>query len=489
MNGEYAMKKIAGLVIVLSAATLGAYYGMGVLTENTLMENMKSISDTNGVEVTISNYKRNWFTSEAELNWKLKVPAQISQQAKETIPEQNYDIKLPLHIVHGPFIFTNGGLHFGLGYAHSALNLPEQYEKQFKEAFTEASDKPKLDMNILVTYFNKSKVNLNVPSFKLFTKEGNAEFDWHGMENRVNITKEMKNIVGNFLVNGIQFKKEKEGSFSMGKFNIEYDLNKTDSGFVLGTTDVNLDSLHVEDKGKSVFSITTLESTTSTTIENGLFTAHLKASFDKITTKNKVVGPFNIEIAIRNLDAETLINLNNQVSSMQQAPEAARQQMFLTMLPELPKLFSKGPELEIPEMHITMPEGAVKGNSFISLPKQENTNPLELIQNVTGKGKLTIPAAVLKVVLTESIQHKLASQPDLEQTLLEQMQKDTAKTASTTPPSREEIVKMRVEQQLNGITQTGLAVKTGENYVLEFNLEKGQVTVNGKPFTSEMLQF
>ncbi len=47
----------------------------------------------------------------------------------------------------------------------------------------------------------------------------------------------------------------------------------------------------------------------------------------------------------------------------------------------------------------------------------------------------------------------------------------------------------QAEQKLATMLKTGLITSQDNNYVIEINLTQGQLSVNGKPFTTEMTQF
>ena len=172
------MKKLTGLVVILAVLILGGYYGMGVITEQTVKNNLEIVNQSNGLFAEVVEYNRGWFKSNATLNWRLHVPERMVKSASgqsQAEPAQDYQMQMPLTIYHGPFIFADDGLKFGMGYAKTDLTLPAKYAEQFNTFFTGESTKPKMDMSLLVNYFNSSKVNMAIPEFKLIAKQGNAQ--------------------------------------------------------------------------------------------------------------------------------------------------------------------------------------------------------------------------------------------------------------------------------------------------------------------------
>lgn len=504
------MKKITGLVVILAALVLGSYYGMGYLTEKKVKEDLNIINQSNGLAVKLVDYKRGWFSSKAVLDWTLQVPQRVIQSAEgksETIPAQDYQMQMPATIYHGPIIFSDKGIKFGLGYANTSLNLPEKYVEQFNNSFTSESTQPTLDLSLFVNYLANSSFDLSVPAFKLFSKKGDAQFDWLGMTTSTDISSSMDKVDGTISIDGLRVNKDQIKT-TMSSITSEYNLHKSPLGFYLGDASLAFPSLVVMSSDKKIFELGQFNLHSDTNIEDGLFSSHFKSSIEKVIANDKTYGPGNIELAIRNLDADVLARINAEINQMQQGPEADRQRAMLAMLPELPKLFAKGAELEIAEMNFVVPEGTIEGNLIVSLPKGDTGNPFQLVQKIHGNGKIKIPAAILKEVMTESNKQKLAAPQDpqsIQQSIVQQMQQQAANPAdsgkaavatTTTPavvdPNSPEVVQQALvttDKQLAAMVQSGLLTQNGSDYVLEVKLDQGQFMVNGKAFNPAMMNF
>ncbi|QRN02729.1 DUF945 family protein [Legionella sp. MW5194] len=488
------MKKIIGLVVILAVLVLGGYYGMGIITEHTVRKNVDIVNQSNGLFADITEYHRGWFKSQATLNWRLHVPERIVRGADgqpQTMPAQDYQMQMPLTIYHGPIIFADNGVKLGLGYAKTDLTLPQTYAEQFNNTFTGNSTKPKLDLSLLINYLNNSKVNMSIPEFKLIAKQGNSQFDWKGMSSTVNVTSSMDEVAGDLTIEGMSFVKD-QVTATMGEISSEYNLHRTDSGLFLGDASVSFPSLLIQDKTQKLFELNDLDINTSSDIESGLFNSHFKSSLDKIVTQGKTYGPGNLEMAVRNLDAGALARINEQANKMQQGSDVEKQQALMAIMPEIPKLFSRGAEFEISEMTFTMPEGTVEGNLIITLPKGDNNNPVEMMQKVQGNGRLKVPGAVLKQIISQTVRQRLAagstqvtSTPDTTAT----DPNAPANTASTATPDMEQQVAAQTDQQINAMVQSGLLVQQSTDYVVEVSLNQGQLVVNGKPFNPAMMKF
>ncbi|MDP1602155.1 MAG: YdgA family protein [Legionella sp.] len=509
------MKKLVGLVVVLAALVLGGYYGMGIATERTVKRNLEAVNKTNGLHVNILKYKRGWFTSTAKLDWLIHVPEHIVKSPdgqSQTVAAEDYKMQMPLTIYHGPIIFANRTVKFGLGYANTDIHLPSQYNEKFNAHFTSESTQPVLDLSLFVSYLNNSTIEMAVPTFKLIAKDG-GQLDWMGMNSSVNVTSDAKKIDGDFTVDGLQFSKD-DTKAVLGEVTSEYELHKTATGLYLGDASMSVPSLVIHQKEEKLFELTQFDVHSSSDIEDGLFSSHFKSSLEKIMGHGKTYGPGNLEMAIRNLDADVLGRINQQVNHAQQGTDVEKQQALLAILPEVPKLFSRGAEFEISELSFTMPQGTIEGTMLVTLPKGDSSNPFELIQKIQGKSKLRVPAEVVKMVLNQANKQKIAAQaatsqqaPDATTTVapVTSTTTTTANTATTTAPATTAATDTPVattatpdvevqaaamtDQQIASITQSGLVVKDGDYFVIEVALEQGNLQVNGKPFNPAMVKF
>ncbi len=538
------MKKLIGLVVILAALVLGGYYGMGLVTERTLKRNVDVINQSNGLFVDIEQYDRGWFTSTAILDWRLHIPERIVKDKNgqsTTLPAQDHKIQMPLTIYHGPIIVTDTGVRFGLGYAHSDLNMPVSYASKFAELYTTESSQPKLRLSMFVNYLNNSRLHIELPEFKLIAKEGGSQFEWFGMDSDFSVSSNLKNVDGSITIDGVSLLKNKIKGV-LGKVTSNYALNQTTAGLYLGEADFSVPSIDVTENDQTLFKVEQFSARSNSNIESGLFNSYFKTSVEKLNARGKAYGPALLEMSLKNLDAQMLASINEQVGKMQQGSDTERQQALFTLLPQLPKLFSKGAQFEISKLSFVMPEGAVEGDLLVSLPKGDAGNPFQLLQKIQGHGKLKVPATVLKDFVMMSIKQKLISNPPLQQAMVQQMQNNTAsqpaavapvditknqeapaattatpavETTSTTAPIQaqpaaqvgappqatqdpaklmtiadiEKQAQVQTEQKLSSLQQTGVITLQGNEYVVEVNLQQGQLTVNGKPFNSSMLQF
>ena len=444
------MKKLAGLVIILAVLILGGYFGMGVVTEKTIKNNIELINQPNGLFAQIEQYNRGWFSSDAKVKWRLHLPERVIKDENgksQTVPAQDYQMVMPVKIHHGPFIYADKHVLFGMGYAETILEFPAEYNQKFDELFSKDSMKPKVDLSIFVNYLNKSSLELDLPSFKLVSKDGTGHFEWMGMNSSTELSSNMGKVEGNLVIDGMKMTKD-DTQITLGKVSTDFDLHKTPSGLYLGDANFSLPSFDVIVKDKKMFEISNFTLSSVSDIKEHLFNTHFSLALKSLIANGKNYGPGELEIALRNLDADVLADINKQASAMQNGTEADRQKAMMALLPQVPKLFNKGAEFEISKIGLKIPEGDIEGNLFVSLPKGNGGNPFELIQKIQGNAKLKMPKLVVKQLVQQSVMQQMAKQPDMQQALIQQLQSAQAQQANQTPPSQEQIAAMQADKQI-----------------------------------------
>lgn len=485
------MKKITGLVVVLAALILGAYYGTGVITERTIKKNISVVNQSGGILVDIEQYHRHWFESKAKVNVKMHMPEQINQDIDGktiTIPAQDFSVDMPVNISHGPIIYADSRMLFGLGYAEGQVSLPKELFEKISTGFEAPAQQPDLHLSVFVNYRNQSRFEMKIPAFKLVAKDGKGGMDWLGMKGDVSVSSDLNKIDGGFMVDGVKLIKDNNLTV-LGPVSSQYLFNKSAEGLYLGKASVIAPSLVITKDSKPLFEVVNFKAESESMTNAGLFNSDLNVSLDKILLNNKTYQAGLIDVSVKNLDANVLAKLNGQANKLKNASGSDRQKIMFEMLPELPKLFGKGVTLELETMKLTVPDGEVNGHFKIALPKGEVVNPFQLIQKVEGEGKFQLPMTIVKKALVESIVQKEASQTSPQGAIMASSSAPAAtnnKVAPTeTAPVNAEAIKQATDEadkKLAALVQAKLLIEQGKDYVIEFQLAQGELKVNGQIF-------
>lgn len=520
-HGE-TMKKLVGVVLVLAVVLLGGYYGMGMVTEQTLKKNIAMLNQSNELLVKVEQYQRHWFHSNAILHWELHIPQRMIRQQDgqlTTIPAQNFDVQMPLIIDHGPIILSRSGVRFGFGAAKAEVALPKAFADKFSSIFTTNSSKPEVHLSLFVNYLNKTHLQINIPAFKLIAKEGAQQFIWQGLINDIHLSSNFNHIDGSFTLAGLSLIKD-DVNLTVNQMDTDYDLHQTEIGLFLGEADLDLASLSIAKQNEKIFNLEKLHAHSATDIENGLFESKLSLNFEKLLTNHRRYGPATLAMTIKNLDAQSLMQFNEQISKMQQGTDLEKQQAGLMLFAQLPKLISKGAELNISELNFVFPEGPLHASLQLSLPNLPSNALMELLHKVKGTAKIEVPTILVQSLMEEAAKQKLMKQSSLQQAMIRQMQ-ESAKTladkpnqdpnmmtpkadisqATVTDTTKQPVMqlagknsdellaqaKTMASEKIAGLIQAGTFVVQKDSYLIELQIDEGQLLVNGKPFTAAMV--
>lgn len=429
------MRKTIGIGLIVILVLLASYFITGIITERTLKRDIELINQNSGFEVNLKEYRRGWFCSKANFDWIFVVPARtVTDNNNQTriLPAQTYTVAMPLTIHHGPIIFTEGFPRFGFGFAKTTLNLPQEYLSQFNELFKSTSVKPTVNLNILVSFLNRTRFLVEVPDFKLISNEDGSQFEWRGMNNVITLSGSLNNIKGDLDIAGFLITKDNR-TLNFDNVNSKYNLRKDVTGLYFGDASINLDSLIAKEDEAQRLRLDHLEILSNSDIKNELFNGSILASFSLLEIQNKRYGPFRLNFALKNLDANALSEINTKVSNLDN-PNQSSQQLLWVILPELPRLFNKGARLEIKNTILQVPEGNIKLDLDLGLNKGDLDNPLTVMKKLQGEGTLTLTKQVLYNMMLVSQRHQLI-QKELKrqnQELIQQKQNETQVKAMST---------------------------------------------------------
>jgi uncharacterized protein YdgA (DUF945 family) len=459
------MKKGTALLISFLLLILIAYYVMGVIVERTLNNNLSTLPNTSILSVHLDKYQRGLFSSRAILAIKMHIPEQTTEDGRLKVdPAVDFDLEFPLIINHGPVIFTDHGIRFGMGEATTQLQT---------------------HYNVLINYLNKTIFTYTLPSFafKINVRSEDFQFEWLGARDLFSISANMKKLDSHFILYGLN------GSgnnvvFKLGKVIHNIQLTHAQDGLWLGHTDLSIPSATISTGDKNNFDLKSFNFMLGSDLNEGALNFKSEISLKKLLLDDKVYGPSTLKWGIRNLDPVAMASINQlEWKMLENNPDSNL--LTLKLLAELPKLLAKGAELELSEMILNFPEGKITGSFKIFLPKNENA-PGKLLQEAHGEGQFKASIAVVKQLTTFFIEEELQKQAAKTQVLSSAQQSGATPATTNAPmPAATNIhdeAQKQAKQNIQTLVNKGLLKIDGTDYVLNFKLENGQFIINGQPF-------
>lgn len=468
------MKKWTGGLISLVILILITYYVMGLVLESTLNKNLNSIPKTSILNIHLDKYQRGWFSSQAILAIQMHIPEQTTTDKNGVSKLQqpiDFNINFPLIINHGPIIFTDYGVRFGMGHV---------------------TTRPQTHYSAFVNYLNTTYFKYTFPSFDFKAKSESDEFQfsWLGLSSLLGVSSNLNKLNGNFILYGLN------GSanhflFNLGEVFQDFKLTHTIDGLWIGQTHFSISSMVIKENEK-LFDLEALDLALSSDIAGGTLNFNSDFSLKKLVVADKTYGPGILKIRLKNLDPAVMANINKQEWNLLQNNPDSNLAM-LGLLSELPKLLAQGPELEVSEMSFSLPEGIIIGNFKITLPKDNIKDTNQLLQKIHGEGQLKASIPVVRKLLVASIKD------DLEKQAKKTVQMNPATpdsitvlpSISTPAPVSTDVnaeAQKNADKFIQDCINKGILKVDGNDYIVLFKLENQTFTVNGQRFTPDMLQ-
>lgn len=459
------MKKWTVILIILLVLILLSYFISGLFVKHTINKNISAFHDTSVMSIQLDKYQQSWFSSTVLLTLKMHIPEQKTTDKNGAVtvnPPFDFDLSYPLHVDHGPFIITDSGLRFGLGYI---------------------TTRPQTHYGALIDYFNNTVFRYNLPSLSLNGKSGAEDFqiEWRGLSALLKISPNVDKLDGNLILFGLS------GSASNALFQLGEVSNKFKftyaQGLWLGQSQLSIPSVSLSMGEKPVFHLAAFNLDLNSNLDKGALNYNCTLSLKKLLTQGTTYGPGSFILNIRNLDPQAMAAINRLEWTMlenNQNPELN----LLALLAELPKLLSKGSELELSELYFIVPEGKVTGNLKISVPENDLIDPRQLLTKVQGEGQFKAPVALIKKLMAAMIQNEAT---DTTQT--QSSTGDDATISSIAPAIAK--IPADPQKQANTLLQSyvdkGLIKIEGNDYVVSIKIVNQQILVNGTVFKPAML--
>ncbi len=386
-------------------------------------------------------------------------------------------------------MFADSGLRLGLGYASAKVPFAAIHHDLQANNYNLQTEKPECLVNILVNYFNQTHIQLQIPGFKLTAKQGDTRFRWLGLHADVVVARNKGHLQGSLDLKGMSwFEDGLEGV--VGSVQSHYDMRLGSDSLYLGTAQLTMPSLVLIKDQKPIARIADVTLSSNSDVQNGLFNSSLSAHVKQVALGDKIYSGCILELAFQNLDPNILAGMNRKLSQAQEAANN-KQRIFLSMLPDLPALLSKGAQLKIVNFEINLPEGRVKADLSIVLPNANMTNPMQLIQNINGDSQVKLVAPVLNHWLQEAIRQKMMVSMQGQALPQIAQQPPVLSTTTQTSPGMpvnsagvlEAQIAEKVAQKIQEWSNVGVLVQSGSDYTLVFKLTQGKLFINGHPFS------
>ena len=436
----FAMKKWLVVVLVVLALLLLVAPGIvGRLAENNIEQNIEwAERDSPAVNIETERFERGWFTSEGR--HRIVLDQGQFREIAEDYREATGNAALPSLIIdtrleHGPL--PGGSFSPGLASSVSTFMIDEG-DGQPIEINGE------LQTRVGLGGTSHSRLLLEEDSI---TRDG-VSFEWAGTD----LTIESNPSTGAVSATGeMQPWRITAEDFDMGidGITIDADQVRSDYGFNVGTIDVAIGEITIEEEGVA-FSMAGMRIVADTAVDGDRVNARSDFELDAMTVPAVGTVDFDMKFALTGADAASAVAIGTAIQDAQGAvdPEAALAGIYPEIEDDLAVLFQRGFSMQLETLDISLPQGVISSQLEIDVPETDVDAPFDwssVMLRSTGKIDIRIPGPI----------YELAAM---------------------------------MNEQAGALVAMGILVQDGDDYVMNAEYAQGLFNVNGAPMPIPMPQ-
>jgi uncharacterized protein YdgA (DUF945 family) len=331
--------------------------------------------------------------------------------------------------------------------------------------------------------------DITMPGIESDEVEEGEKLKWQGLTGDVKFSPEFKDVDTVLESPGLNIT-GKNSEISVTGVAADSRLEYVGPGNIYPVGDVNFTvaeaAIRTKDEssgGYDRFAITGIEITGSSTESEGLLNCTHSLAFRELDAGGGKYGPGGYELAIRNIDMESWIKIQELLKKDRNAPRTEEQrQIFMTELMNIvPGLIRKSPEIELTKLNIKTAEGSLDGHLKISVDGtgMDNpdlaSNPLFLVTAIKADARVAVTKSLLETIITDYKKEEIA---------------DDFREADDEVPPPDEIAGMAKEEmgdEIKGLMDQGIITESADNYEINASYEVGQITLNGHPLDIQSL--
>jgi len=424
------IRKVMILSLLVAGLLAAAPWLTGRMIEQQYHTMIRQAAAESGMQLQSVEYRRGWLGAEASS--RIEIPVENGQT--ETVLIHH-------HIRHGLLTFDNGMPHLALGLIRHEIELSTQAQAGWQKLF---GDKQPLKMRTIVGLDGTQE--WRIESEALHYHEGPKDAQILPLMLAMQINADGSEIEGSLEWNGLQAATDK-ASGDIAPLQWRFDMQRIRPFVWTGDSDWQQQSIHFRNRSGEI-SISGLKLTTHTTSDSQeRLSSEQQLQLAAFDVSGQHYGPGKLNIAIRHIPHSTIENLGHiqqqaAALSAQGDPAMARlamQQLGMQLLGEIPTLIAADPAIDIHEIRLATPAGAINGNFHFSMTGAASNDVMNLPrlkQHTHMQLDLQIPEALLN---------------------------------------------QRSRQQLTPLLQQGLVRREGNMLVVHARLENGTLVVNEHP--------
>ncbi len=461
------MKKIAILFSILVVLLFVAPGLIGFMAQNQYQEIIIGLQQA-GVDVNRTDYKRGWFGSQAETEFKLNLPRDLGVDS--------FTFSMHSDIVHGP-LSPDGGL--------ALASIGTYFKINGNPMFPEEDNKV---LNTRIGLGGSGKTLIDFPALKLSGKPGEPEIQFSGADGELLFDTSFTDFgiklnVPAFWVGGGEGQSLKITGVAIGS-----ESNSDHSVLRLGNGKLAVKKIDFANPKSGVnIAIDDIDLFGDTKAEGENITFVGNYSLNSIVVNGVNYGPAQIGLDFGNIHAAAASRLKSEIQEIRRVnlnPQEQRMAIISLLVEVAPDLLKANPKLDVRRFYVRTPDGDVNGNLSIAtdgMVVKDIGNIQAVLNKLKADASFRLPEELLRKMLGRQASQSIRQHFEMRKQMGEEIDM----------PTDEEITALgqdMVQKRLEDLLQQDVLIRDGEYITSSAKLTGGLLSVNGKTIPLHMVR-
>ncbi len=426
---------------------------------------MTAYSENPSFNFRVKDYKRSWFSSYAE------------SEINITIMNEMIPISLEHEIEHCPSLM-NGEL----AKIVTRVKFSEKIENELNYYF---KDSPPIEIITKVGILGDQDIEFTVPSFKGPLKgKDDININWQKLDGKIEMSSDMSNYVGKMQAPLIAINGNNGETAKIDNIVMTMNMKQRAEGIWLGNGGFNIASVYFKNTNKDTNSdnmemnLKGISIDQITSEKDGLLLLSMISRADSLTMMDKTFEKMVIDLEIRNVGIDTLIEMQNKMKTIaeKQLPlDETNSKMIETMTTMLPELLKHSPEYNIKRLSVSSDKGDINGNASIKYVGNGDYMAFNPLNDLACSAMLSMPKEFLREILLAVTRKQISNY------LLD----------SGTEMAEEEFenqCQQAVDNNIKAMLLSNFIIDDADNYTAQFALGDNGITLNGKTLNFPLIR-
>lgn len=309
------------------------------------------------IQVQIDKFHNGWFSSDAILKVNINNPKIKNYFTSLGIQfPQNWIVDQ--HIVHGPVFFQRlDGLNtvFGLALIRNQIRIPKDISLLLNNMGI--NDKFIQKNEDFVNFRGQFIKHIKTNSFVLiFPKVNNLHIRFNAFEGRFLMYSSAPHISGQVMIKQIEVADD-EDSISIPHIKLQFDHYQNPQKIWLGGNSLQIPEFLWTEVGGNKLIISGIHFSGNVDQTSGFISAKRVFKIEKMDWNGEIIGPFNLQLSINKINAESLSTIIKTYNDVMQRGELYQSQLQQKIISLIPNLISQGTSFNLDELNLKTPLG------------------------------------------------------------------------------------------------------------------------------------